>query len=381
MSGMIAGSGPWIAGLVILVAAADLWWGRRVCWLLGLATVAVAAALTFAGLRWTWFVGIGIAMPFSVWAIALNRRELEGRALELRHRIALLEQKLDGLGRSVEEQQRVIKGGEASIQAISDLYDLSKKFLGTLEVEQALRITEEAIAKGLLHMDRPQQEAYLAKVKALVEQGEISMESLVTALPAGRIDLSSWEEGGIVLGQLALGLKRISLYRQVQESTIHDGLTGLLVRRHFLERLREEIGRAARHGTSLVFLMVDLDHFKEINDRYGHLVGDVVLREAAHLIQRSIREVDLVGRYGGEEFGVVLPEADRALGVQIADRIREALSRSPIPAYDERVIATVSVGVALYPEDASSVEALIEQAERAMYQAKAGGRNRTVSVI
>jgi len=165
----------------------------------------------------------------------------------------------------------------------------------------------------------------------------------------------------------------------VQESATHDGLTGVLVRRTFLERFREEVERALARSAPMVFLMVDLDHFKQVNDTYGHLVGDVVLREIAALIRGSVREMDLVGRVGGEEFGVVLPEAGMDLGTQIAERIRRTIEAAPIRAYDEEIHITVSVGVALCPGQARNPGELIEKADQAMYQAKGMGRNRTVS--
>ena len=179
-------------------------------------------------------------------------------------------------------------------------------------------------------------------------------------------------------GQLALGLQRIALYRRIQNSATHDGLTGLLTRRSFLERLTEETERTLRRSDSAAFLMVDLDRFKLVNDTYGHLVGDVVLREVSRIIRRSVREVDVVGRYGGEEFGVLLPGANEPLGLQIAERVRRAIAICLIRAYDETVRITVSVGIALCPQHAAAAEQLVEQADQAMYQAKFLGRDRVV---
>lgn len=311
--------------------------------------------------------------------LALKRRQLRKRTRDSDGRRRGLGGRLREMEEELKERKLSIRSQEEAISGISDLYGLSKQFLATLDRDQALRVTEEALMKALPQMDSQERNRFLEKVGSQVDGGEISMESLVSALPAGRAGLDSWEKGGIVIGQLALGLKRVSLYRQVQESAIHDGLTGLLARRHFLERLEEELIRAARRNTPLVFLMVDLDNFKQVNDAFGHLVGDLVLREVARLVQSSVREADLVGRYGGEEFGVVLPEADRALGIQIADRIRDTISRALIQAYDEKIRVTVSVGVSLCPEMALNGAQLIELADQAMYQAKARGRNQTVT--
>ncbi len=295
------------------------------------------------------------------------------RQRELKERLSRLERERDVRRLEMDRQEQAIQG-------ISELYELSKRFLGTLDVDQVLQMTDEAFIRWLPHVKASEREIYLKTVRSLMDQGEVSVEALASRLPLASTDIGSRERWGIVGGQLALGLRRVSLYHQVQEMAIQDGLTGLFVRRYFLERLEEEVARAHRRQTSLAFLMVDLDHFKRINDTYGHLVGDRVLREVSHLIRRSVREMDLVGRYGGEEFGVALPEADRALGIQIADRIREAVQAAPIAAYDEKMRLTVSIGVALCPKDAKTAEELIESSDRAMYEAKGMGRNRTVAV-
>ena len=373
-------AGPWVSAMTVPIAGAGFCWGPGGALALAALSSLAVVMLVGMGAPAAWITGPLVAFcsfPVIFW-IRWSRLEAELSQLGRFHRA--LEERLAGMSRQRQEQGRAIRSEETVIQGISELYGLSKQFLATLDLEQALRISEEALARGAPQMDARQRAAYLRKVRSLVEGGEVSMEALVSALPSVGTVLGSWEKGGTVIGQLALGLKRVSLYRQVQESAIHDGLTGLLVRRHFRERLEEEVERALRRKVPLAFLMVDLDRFKQINDTYGHPVGDLVLREVARRIQRSIREVDLVGRYGGEEFAVVLPEADRGLGVQIADRIREPIAQAPIEAYDERVPCTVSIGVALYPDDADRVDPLIEQADRAMYQAKEQGRNRTVAV-
>lgn len=183
------------------------------------------------------------------------------------------------------------------------------------------------------------------------------------------------ERCGILVSQFALAVRRIRLYERVQELAIRDGLTGVFVRRHFLARLQEEVARAARHGLPLTFLMVDLDQFKRVNDTYGHLVGDAVLRELAALLRTQVRDVDLVGRYGGEEFGVGLLDTGSDAARVVAERIRQAIGTATFRVYDERLAMTVSIGVAAFPQDATDAAELVEHADAAMYEAKQAGRN------
>lgn len=199
-------------------------------------------------------------------------------------------------------------------------------------------------------------------------------------LVADQVSPEGIERCGILISQFALAVRRIRLYEQVQELAIRDGLTGVLVRRHFLGRLQEEVARAARHDMSLSFLMVDIDYFKQVNDTHGHLVGDTVLRELAALLRTHVRDVDLLGRYGGEEFGIGLLETDAAQAQLAAERIRHAVAAAVFRAYDERLTITVSIGIAAFPRDAADAAELVERADTAMYRAKASGRNQVVDV-
>lgn len=180
----------------------------------------------------------------------------------------------------------------------------------------------------------------------------------------------------ILLQQFSLGVKRAVLYQQVQELSVSDSLTQVSNRRYLLARLKEEIHRSARFRYNFSFLMLDIDFFKQVNDKYGHLVGDAVLREAAKVIRESVRQMDLVGRYGGEEFGVVLPETDKKQAAFAAERIRRALEEKRIRAYDEELKVTASIGSATYPDHAKSIPEMIEIADQALYRAKEQGRNR-----
>ncbi|NJK30589.1 MAG: diguanylate cyclase, partial [Acaryochloris sp. SU_5_25] len=156
-----------------------------------------------------------------------------------------------------------------------------------------------------------------------------------------------------------------------------DGLTEVYNRREFNRWLGVEMERSQRHNQFFSLVMVDIDHFKQLNDTYGHQAGDLALCEVAQLLQREVRPGDIVCRYGGEEFGVILPKATTADGYAIAERIRLAILESPvILASQQKITMTASLGVATFPVDADTRERLIQRADQALYAAKHGGRNR-----
>ncbi|MCB2187056.1 MAG: sensor domain-containing diguanylate cyclase [Deltaproteobacteria bacterium] len=154
-----------------------------------------------------------------------------------------------------------------------------------------------------------------------------------------------------------------------------DGLTGLPNRRHFLELGRRELERARRYGLPLTALMLDVDHFKRVNDTYGHEVGDQVLVELAGLVRRALRAHDLVGRLGGEEFGVLLPETGVQEGLAVAERLRESLAARTVETRGGRLSVTASLGLGAYRPETSDLEALLREADQALYAAKEAGRN------
>lgn len=174
----------------------------------------------------------------------------------------------------------------------------------------------------------------------------------------------------------ALAVQNSYLYSKTQELAIKDSLTGLAVRRHFLERLKEEVKRSARNVTKLAVLMVDIDRFKEYNDLYGHLSGDLVLKHLAGILSQSAKEGDVVARYGGEEFVVLLPGRDKAQAIVAAETIRNAIKESPLKLRRQDANITVSIGVSSYPEDTALEEELIKMADDRLYKAKAGGRDK-----
>ncbi len=149
---------------------------------------------------------------------------------------------------------------------------------------------------------------------------------------------------------------------------VRDGLTGLFNRRYFNELVNVEVNRVKRFPTALSLLMLDIDNFKNYNDTQGHQAGDELLKSAAKVFKNSVRAVDIVSRYGGEEFVIILPQADKKAAQIIAERLRVQISLY-LPT-------TVSIGIATLPDDASEVEQLIEKADAALYQAKKTGKNK-----
>jgi diguanylate cyclase (GGDEF)-like protein len=166
--------------------------------------------------------------------------------------------------------------------------------------------------------------------------------------------------------------------KELHELSITDSLTGLYNRKHLMETLDNEVARSKRHKHDFAVLVVDIDHFKEYNDTYGHLAGDEVLSRLASVFKKSVRSCDYVARYGGEEFILVLPEIGPEDGLKAAERIREKVVKESFAGDGEPIEVTVSVGVASYPKDGGDPQTIIRQADTALYKAKETGRNRVV---
>jgi len=175
----------------------------------------------------------------------------------------------------------------------------------------------------------------------------------------------------------SIAIENAQLYERLETMAIKDGLTGLFLRRHMLERFAEEIARAMRLGKELSFLMIDLDHFKKYNDSFGHIAGDIVLKTIAQILEEYFRHPgELVCRYGGEEFCVLLPDCPKAKAVLLANELRKKIEVREIILRRQKTHVTVSIGVAAFPKDAPRVEDLIFKADEALYRAKESGRNK-----
>ena len=175
-------------------------------------------------------------------------------------------------------------------------------------------------------------------------------------------------------GQAAIIIANIAYDRQV----IIDGLTGLYVHWFFYQCLEKEISRAARQNSSLALLMVDLDHFKQFNDTYGHPMGDKALVKVAEILKNDLRDIDTVARYGGEEFAIILPGVDEKLAFRTAERIRKGLGSYRFKVVNGKFRLTLSIGISIYEKDLSAEE-MVERADKALYWVKQHGRNQVKS--
>ncbi|OVE78181.1 hypothetical protein BVX98_01210, partial [bacterium F11] len=179
-----------------------------------------------------------------------------------------------------------------------------------------------------------------------------------------------------ILGSLAsLALDNSVLFNQVQDSALRDGLTGLLTHRAFQESLESAILESSRYNQPLSLILTDVDHFKSINDNYGHQAGDEILQGFAHILARNVREVDVVARYGGEEFVLILLQTNHRDAMEIAEHLRLDLEAQRFEVGGKVINMTGSFGVATFPDDSTSSQQLIRQADQRLYAAKQAGRN------
>jgi diguanylate cyclase (GGDEF)-like protein len=183
----------------------------------------------------------------------------------------------------------------------------------------------------------------------------------------------------IIANQVAVSIQNALMYRKMETMATTDGLTGLTNHRTFQERFGNLVERADRHGHRAAVLLCDVDHFKSVNDNYGHPVGDEVLRQVAAVLRAAVRKIDIPARYGGEEFAVVLEETDLEGAVMLANRIRKDVGALMLESDKGTFQITMSVGVAAFPDDSRDRAELIERADMALYHAKETGRNRVVS--
>lgn len=191
-----------------------------------------------------------------------------------------------------------------------------------------------------------------------------------------RFEQADVERLQLLAQQATIAIKNARLFAEVQKLATTDALTGLHNRRHFFHLASDELDRAMGYGRLLSVVMLDVDHFKRVNDTYGHMVGDQVLCAVAETCRTTLRGTDIIGRYGGEEFAILLPDTSLENARHIAERLRATLAQTPIVAENTTLAITASLGVAaLHPTEPLSIDALVDRADQALYAAKELGRN------
>ena len=274
---------------------------------------------------------------------------------------------------------------EHEAMQIFTLYDMTKEITRHSNEQEAFDIFRRKLKENVAIEDCQLSQDIGESFKGGVLPSEYTAfvlkskeKKLGVLLYKGR-DPKDKEKFAILAHQFALALRRLKLYKDIETLAITDGLTGVYTRRYFIERFDEEIKRASLRHSALAFLMIDADHFKMVNDQHGHLTGDMVLKEISNIIQENVREIDIVGRFGGEEFCVILPDTELEGSRVVAERIRKSAQKRLIKAYDSTLRVTLSIGVASYPSDGKVLEELMDKADWALYRAKSQGRNCVVA--
>jgi diguanylate cyclase (GGDEF)-like protein len=270
---------------------------------------------------------------------------------------------------------------EEGLTRITNLYETTKDICEFLEDNKIFLSFKKGLAK-FIHFDEC---SYLA---------DISSQDNLAGFEVIALNRDSEDYGylvikgllkqekdtlDILITQLLTSFKRASLYKRVQELSITDSLTKLFTRKYCLDRLEEELRRSKELDLSLSFLMLDIDNFKSFNDRYGHLVGDVILKTIAETIKSNCREIDLIGRFGGEEFMVILPMTPPEGALFAAERIRKSVESNLVKAFDEVLNVNISIGISNFPQDTNMAHELIEKADVALYRSKNTGKNKVTA--
>lgn len=253
----------------------------------------------------------------------------------------------------------------------------------------------------------------LKKIKQLYPETQViimtsyaSLDTAITALRYGAYDyfFKPFKDIELVSATTARAIEKVRLVKENQRLieelntknqklskvnsvlknlACRDGLTGIFNHRYFQDSLEAELNRAGRHAGNFSLVFLDVDHFKQYNDKNGHQQGDKVLRKLAQILAKSIRKPDILARYGGEEFVIILPETPKASARIYGEKVRRGVEKYPFPGKETQPGGnlTISIGISTFPEDGRDRYSLIEYADQALYQAKKGGRNRVCDSI
>jgi len=265
-----------------------------------------------------------------------------------------------------------------SVEETITLYDITKDIRRILDEDKIFELFKDYLKKYIKVGDALflKADADPLQYKNYTVLPLVIEKDVIGYLAASDVKKEDEDKFYILAQQFLAGIRGAHLFKKVQELTITDSLTQISNRRYFLQRFKEEMERSKKFKLKCSFLMVDIDHFKGFNDNYGHLVGDAILREITKTIQGNIRQIDFMGRYGGEELSIILVETDKEQARFVAERIRQTIESRQIKVYDEELKVTISIGITTFPHDASDNQTLIERGDQALYQAKQTGRNR-----
>jgi len=278
---------------------------------------------------------------------------------------------------------------EKKNQSLYSIFNLLSKALDFSSLRQIEKYLNECIGaptsmyiksdEGFLHI-------YGEKIDNLLDSTKIYQEGDKTIIPLvdlekyGFISLNSKDlninNAMDIIDEISPLIKRVYLFNKVDSLSLKDGLTGLYRRGVFNEKMDEEIIRARNFRHILGLMMIDIDHFKNINDTYGHPAGDEILKGIARIVKNCVYETDFVARYGGEEFAIIMPRAERNGSFRKANFIRESVEKEKFKTGLIDIKVTISIGIAYYPDDALTKQDLIEKADKALYFSKENGRNR-----
>jgi len=304
------------------------------------------------------------------------------------------------LRQEVTERARAERGARESEERFRRLVELSPD--AVVVHRRGTLLYANQVARDLLSVppDEPVEGQMLEEYVHPDERGDLAARSaalaqgLASKQPAVEVKLLD-RQGQVIHGEVVSGVtsfggapaiqsiirdiaERRRMEQELKRLAHHDPLTDAFNRRRFEELGQAELARARRYNRPLTVLMLDLDYFKEVNDRYGHAAGDLVLQQVATRCREALREQDLFGRLGGEEFGVVLPETGLDDARQAAERLRQAVEKARVPWEGEIISVTVSIGVARLTDEEQLLEQCLRRADRALYAAKGSGRDRVV---
>jgi diguanylate cyclase (GGDEF)-like protein len=270
------------------------------------------------------------------------------------------------IAKSFGYDEEVLKTAEKQmVSAVLRNVSKGEELIYVPEVSEALPMSGMSMTKSLVYMPFHEEKKLLGVI-------------LITSVKQGLFSERQIENLKILSNQFAITMEKVHLYEEVAQMSITDGLTGLTVHRHFQEKLELELKRSERYGGNLALVMSDIDLFKKVNDTYGHLAGDYILKTIALIFKNHTSQAEMVARYGGEEFVIVFPDHDKDMAHMRAVKIRKDIESYKFMFNGQAIKVTMSMGVAAYPGDAITRRTLIDKADKALYKAKEEGRNRVI---